>query len=283
MQIKTKYRSRSTALFIMSCVMLFLVFTACGGSKNDSVTPNGGDDVNIDELLGVEGVQENTTETQNPEEAEVLRLLGIEDSSANTASSETMNDSNDKREGTTVEELKSQMNELETKLAQKDRTISELQTDLAQKENRLQELQTVSNPMSTSSTTLSSGTSTYGNSYRARYKAALQTYEERRYRDAIDQFGALLAENSNHSLSDNCQYWIGESYYGLGNYTQAIAEFEKVYSYPKSNKIDAAILKLGLSYLKIGNSELARSQFEQLIANYPKSDYVDRARAYLNQ
>lgn len=282
MHLTKTFRSKSTALITISCVMLFLVLTACGGSKKNNLATDGNKDVNIDELLGVEGEHQKTDSTQNPEEAEVLRLLGIDDTSANAAPSESPAGTSETKDDASVETLRNQMHALESKLAQKDKTISELQNDLVQKEARLQQLQD-SPDLSTSSTTLSSGTSTYGTSYRARYKTALQTYENRHYREAIEQFSALLAENSNHSLSDNCQYWIGESYYGLGNYTQAIAEFEKVYSYPRSNKIDAAILKLGLSYLRIGNSELARSQFEQLVANYPKSEYVDQARMYLNK
>ncbi|KAA3612272.1 MAG: tol-pal system protein YbgF [Calditrichaeota bacterium] len=275
-----KSRSKSATLFTIVCLLLIVALTACGGSKKSNLETDDSEGINIDELLGVKGDDQKTDSTQNPEEAEVLRLLGIEDSGANTTS--TADNQAVNNEEPSVENLKSEMQELEIKLAQKDKTISELQTSLAAKERMLEQLQSTPTQISTPPT-LSSGTSTYSSSYRARYKDALNTYNARRYREAIDQFSALLTENSNHSLADNCQYWIGEAYYGLGNFTQAIAEFEKVYSYSKSNKIDAAILKLGLSYKRIGNTEQAKSQFEQLIANYPKSEYVDQARKHLNQ
>ncbi len=281
MYFLNKNRSQSTILTILVWFSLFSVFTACGGSKKSNLQIDDNKAINIDELLGVKSDDQKTAVAQNPEEAEVLRLLGIEDSSSNTGADVSQTESANENDEPTIDDLKYEMQELEVKLAQKDKTISDLQSNLAQKERMLQQLQSA--PVQTSTPPrLSSGTSTYGNSYRARYRAALDTYNAHRYREAIDQFSALLTENSSHSLADNCQYWIGECYYGLGNYTQAIAEFEKVYSYSKSNKIDAAILKLGLSYKKLGNDEMARSQFEQLIANYPKSEYVSLARRYLN-
>ena len=282
MYLLNKQRSTSMIYLMIVFIVMFFAFSACGGSKKSNLQTDDNKAVNIDDLLGVNGDEQKTNAAQNPEEAEVLRLLGIEDSSSNASAEMTEPAPAGQTEEPTIDDLKYEMQELEVKLAQKDKTISDLQSNLAQKERMLQQLQSAPVRSSTPPT-LSSGTPTYGNSYRARYKQALTTYNEHRYREAIDLFSALLTENSAHSLSDNCQYWIGECYYGLGDYTQAIAEFEKVYSYSKSNKIDAAILKLGLSYRRLRNNEMARSQFEQLIANYPKSEYVDRARRYLNQ
>ena len=82
-------------------------------------------------------------------------------------------------------------------------------------------------------------------------------------------------------LSDNCQYWIGESYYGLRNYNQAIAEFEKVFSFANSNKIDDAQLKLGVCYLRLGDKAQARNEFDRLLSAYPSSEYKPVAQRYI--
>lgn len=282
MYFLNKQRSTSLILFVFVILAIFVVFSACGGGKKSNLQTDDNKAINIDDLLGVDGGDQKADSAKNPDEADVLRLLGIEDSSADEVDDVAAKEPAKQGGEPTIDDLRYEMQELEVKLAQKDKTISDLQSDLAQKERMLQQLQSA--PVQSSNPpTLSSGTPTYNNSYRARYKKAFNTYNAHKYREAIDQFSALLRENSTHSLADNCQYWIGECYYGLGNYTQAIAEFEKVYSYSKSNKIDAAILKLGLSYRRLGNNEMARSQFEQLIANYPKSEYIERARRYLNQ
>ena len=74
-----------------------------------------------------------------------------------------------------------------------------------------------------------------------KYQTALRAYRLKKYKDSIQQFESLLSTNTKHNLSDNAQYWIGESYYGLGDFQRAIASFEKVFTFSNSNKDDAAM------------------------------------------
>jgi len=120
-------------------------------------------------------------------------------------------------------------------------------------------------------------------SYSSRYQEALQAYRAKRLGEAIQKFEALLAENSKNSLADNSQYWIGEAYYDQGQYQQAILSFEKVFSYPNSNKDDSAQLKLGLCYVKLNDQSRAREEFQKLINNYPSSEYIGIARQFIAQ
>ncbi|MBN2366212.1 MAG: tetratricopeptide repeat protein, partial [Calditrichaeota bacterium] len=77
-------------------------------------------------------------------------------------------------------------------------------------------------------------------------------------------------------------YWIGESYYALGRYQEAIMAFERVSSqFPKSNKNDWAKFKLGQSYYQLGNQDRAKQEFQELLDLYPDSELVPRARNYL--
>ena len=99
----------------------------------------------------------------------------------------------------------------------------------------------------------------------------------------FQKFESLLSQNRNNSLSDNAQYWIGESYYGLGEYQKAITAFEKVFTFSNSNKDDAAQLKLGLCYMKLNDNVKAREELEKLISDYPTSESVGLARRLLNQ
>ena len=89
--------------------------------------------------------------------------------------------------------------------------------------------------------------------------------------------------NNRHSLSDNCQYWIGESYYALGNYQQAITAFQNVFTFSNSNKDDDAQLKLGICYIRLNDEEQAKREFEKLVNNYPTSEYVNIAKRYIAQ
>lgn len=269
--------------------MLILVATgvaACGGGKKDrDLSDLDSQSANIDQLLGIESNTTDSTQAAVPSadkggEDEVLKLLGItkDDSRSSKGAVPASMEMNE------VETLRAEVDKLRTELFEKDNVIQNLRNDLDSKDRRLAELQTaslasdvVSQPGAGRRTT-PAGT----NATKARYEEGLAAYNARRYKQAIEIFSELLAGDISASLADNCQYWIGESYYGLGNYAQAIAEFEKVFRYPNTNKADAALLKLGITYLKLDDRNSARTQFELLIANHPKSEYIERARQYLN-
>jgi len=115
------------------------------------------------------------------------------------------------------------------------------------------------------------------------YKAALQDYRNRKYEQAIGEFSEILTVAPESEWADNAQYWIGECYYGLGNYEQALKEFEKVLSYPESEKDDDASFKIALCYIKLGDDERAREALRKFLEDYPESEYVPRALKLLEE
>jgi Tfp pilus assembly protein PilF len=82
------------------------------------------------------------------------------------------------------------------------------------------------------------------------YRDALGRFRARRYREAIDIFQWLLGQEANHTLSSNCEYWIGESYFGLADYGRAYASFKRVTGYANSTKRNDALLMMRRASLK---------------------------------
>lgn len=113
------------------------------------------------------------------------------------------------------------------------------------------------------------------------YRVARGLFERYEYNDAIEAFQNLLQTYPNHPMADNCQYWIGESYFGLKQYQKAILEFQKVFAYPQTDKYDDAQLMIGLSYVRIGQRDRARSEFETFLNNYAGSEYESVAKKYI--
>jgi TolA-binding protein len=113
----------------------------------------------------------------------------------------------------------------------------------------------------------------------AGYDAALALYKQRKYADAIGQFEALLGANS--PMADNCEYWIGESHYALRQYDQAIGRFEKVLGFASSNKKPYAQLMIGNAYAAKGDRASARQAYEKMVAEYPASALVEKAKQHL--
>ncbi|GJL55716.1 MAG: hypothetical protein NPIRA02_28480 [Nitrospirales bacterium] len=114
-----------------------------------------------------------------------------------------------------------------------------------------------------------------------------QYYEMLRSGDlqgAFQGFRQFLTAYPRSSLASNAQYWLGECYYGQGQYTQAIREFKRVMTaYPTSAKVPAALLKIGYSHLGLHNAKAARSTFRQLVRTYPKSQAATKAYARLTE
>ena len=99
------------------------------------------------------------------------------------------------------------------------------------------------------------------------------------YRGAIEQFKKFLETHPDSNLADNAQYWIGESYYALQNFDQAIVEFDLVRKdYPKSDKVPAAWLKIGYSFAELGNRVDARLFLQEVINRFPQSKEAEKAR-----
>jgi tol-pal system protein YbgF len=253
-----------------------LLLAACGGSKNTNVSQS--PDTDIDNLLNASADQEK----QNDEDAEVLRLLGIEP--AKTEAPKTEPEPTPAKTETQLAsaEMQKEIERLQKELSTKDQQVTELRNSLMERDSRLQQLEQQATQAQMRSKP-AAGAAGGADGYLQRYAEARNLYEQRRYNDALALFQEILAENDKSSYADNCQYWIGECYYGLGKFEQAVAEFEKVFKFTRSNKNDAALIKLGLCYVRLGDKEQARSWFEQLIARYPSSPYVANAQKYLSR
>jgi tetratricopeptide (TPR) repeat protein len=74
----------------------------------------------------------------------------------------------------------------------------------------------------------------------AAYKDALLKFNGRRYAEAVDIFQWLLQQRIDQMTSSNCEYWIGESYYGLGHLDKAKAAFNRVLASNSLTKKDDA-------------------------------------------
>ena len=119
--------------------------------------------------------------------------------------------------------------------------------------------------------------------YTQKYIEALADYQNAEWDNSLNGFGFLIHVNKDHDLADNCQYWIGEIYYALNDYEKSIREFEKVFSFSRTNKGDDAQFKMGLCHMNIGQIDEAIIEFNKLLNLYPNSEYYVRAKNYINQ
>lgn len=115
------------------------------------------------------------------------------------------------------------------------------------------------------------------------YNAAFGDLNKGSYDLARQGFEEYLKNYPDTELSDNAQYWIGESHYIQRKFNEAIQGFDKVLTnYPKGDKAAAAALKKGYSLLEIKNNDAGIRELRQLIQKYPNSDSAQLAKDRLN-
>jgi tol-pal system protein YbgF len=111
------------------------------------------------------------------------------------------------------------------------------------------------------------------------YESAYLDVTRGNYPLAIQGFGSYLQYYPNTELSDNAQYWIGEAYYAQNDFASAIREYQKLIdSYPKGDKVPAALLKLGFSNQTMGEEAAARAALERITKDFPKSEEARLAK-----
>ena len=120
------------------------------------------------------------------------------------------------------------------------------------------------------------------------YDEAWKFLERKEYRAAIIRFREFLKRHPKSKFADNAQYWIGECYYALKEFDQAILAFDEVErQYPNGDKVPAALLKQGFAFAELaskGDTRFkvdARLILQKLVERYPKSEEAAKAKQKL--
>ncbi len=124
------------------------------------------------------------------------------------------------------------------------------------------------------------------------YEEAFREYRAGEYKSAIDRFRTFLQNFPSSDYADNALFWLGESYFKLGDHEQAVLAFDDVVKrYPEGNKVPDALYRQALALLEIGERSgqretyqpAARQIFERLVDEYPDSDRVPEAQRQLEK
>ena len=106
----------------------------------------------------------------------------------------------------------------------------------------------------------------------ALYDRGYTLYHQGKYLDAEASFQRFLQAYPATELSDNAQFWIGESRYARGDIRGALAAFrEVVQKYPDGNKVPDALIKEGDCLEKLGDRDGARDRYNEVKRRFPDS------------
>ncbi|HYP67041.1 MAG TPA: tol-pal system protein YbgF [Thiobacillaceae bacterium] len=101
------------------------------------------------------------------------------------------------------------------------------------------------------------------------YEAALNQFRSANYVGAIAGFKGFAKNYPSSSLASNAQYWIGYSYYAMGDYRTAMAQQQKLLvAYPQSGKVPDALLNIARCQEELREISSARKTLEQIVAKH---------------
>jgi tol-pal system protein YbgF len=96
------------------------------------------------------------------------------------------------------------------------------------------------------------------------------------------EFTEFVTQYPAHPQVAAAQNYIGDAYYRQREYRQALGEYQKtVDTYTQAAQVSEALLKIGLCQRALGDGARAKTSWEQVIKQFPKSDAARQARTLL--
>lgn len=111
------------------------------------------------------------------------------------------------------------------------------------------------------------------------YGNALALFHNKDYDGTMAKLEGMLKPGGiDPNYEDNVQYWLGESYYAKRMYKDALAQFEKVLKYGKSEKLADANFMIAQCYQRLGDKKAAKAAYETVVKDFPSSPKAKTAK-----
>lgn len=115
------------------------------------------------------------------------------------------------------------------------------------------------------------------------YRTGLTKFHQQYYYQAVDEFQTIVDRGSDITLRANAQYWVGRCYYEKGLYDDAIRALEQVQRFEHSDKLDDALVMIGLAFKNKDRLPEAKLAFQELVTRHPGSEYLTLAKRFVQE
>ncbi|MBN2031762.1 MAG: tol-pal system protein YbgF, partial [Deltaproteobacteria bacterium] len=114
------------------------------------------------------------------------------------------------------------------------------------------------------------------------YEKSLALFRNGKHEESIAGFRGFLRSYPKSDLTENAQFWVGESHFALRQYEQAILAYQEVIkNFPKGDKVAKATLRQGMAFLEINDKTSARLLLDKVVKNYPNTSEAKIAKQKL--
>lgn len=111
------------------------------------------------------------------------------------------------------------------------------------------------------------------------YEAALDLFKAGRYKDAASAFNQFDQNYGASEQAPNAQFWLGNSYYALGDCVQVIISQQKLLAkWPNSSRAPDAMGSIAACQAEMGQKAEAQKTLRDLVARYPESKAAATAK-----
>ena len=116
------------------------------------------------------------------------------------------------------------------------------------------------------------------------YKKVLDDCFNKKFQTAIVEFQDIINRYPDSKLTENCHYWIAQSYFNMKDYPRAAEVFKAVIGDRRFNhKDDDASIMLGITYYRMNDFNAALLEFQNFITNYPDSEYKNKISYWIQR
>ncbi len=124
----------------------------------------------------------------------------------------------------------------------------------------------------------------FGASPSQAFESARSDYYMGQWSLAVQGFESYIKTFPKSDLTDDAQYYIGETHYMSGRFQDAVAAYDLVIDrYPASNTLPDAYYKRGLALAALGQVPQAKESLSFVIKTYPDSDAGRLAKQALDK
>jgi tol-pal system protein YbgF len=114
------------------------------------------------------------------------------------------------------------------------------------------------------------------------YRDGLALYQKGDYARATQSLRSFVNKEPKNDLVPSAQIWIGESYYAQRKYNEAILAYNEILvSWPKSDRVPAALLRQAQAFTELGDKIDARLILQKLVADHPNTEEAAIAKRKL--
>ncbi len=114
------------------------------------------------------------------------------------------------------------------------------------------------------------------------YRAGLVELKASKYSQALGQFQTLQHRYPQSSLSEPAEFFAANALYEMGNYDQAILQFnDQTMRFPKGHFTSAALLREARAFMKINDRIDARLTLQKLLSDLPDSPEAPMAKSMM--